>query len=380
MEGVFYKEDPQYPKLLKQIKGAPKQLYCKDRSHSEFSERFSPENSFSQAHTSKFSRALSQREPYASQKLRSVRSQSESKSFIADFDLSIFENCLAVIGSRRLTTYGERVIEQMVSEIAMARLDSAGQAGVTIVSGFMYGGDAAAHEAAIKAGGRTIAVMPCGIDLIHPAHQKKLYREILENKGLIVSEYEGDTKPALWTYPQRNRIVAGLSKALLVIEAEEKSGCLITANYAKKFGRKVFAVPGPITGSLSKGTNLLIRHGAEMVLSARDVLRYFDRSHSDFSERFSPENSSSQAHTSKFSHALSQREPYASQKLQSVRSKEPVICSLEDEILQLLEREPLGIDELSRGLEMLVSELSVKLSLMEIKGLVKLRGGKYCVD
>jgi len=285
---IIYKEDGEYPELLKQTKGAPKQLYYK-----------------------------------------------------GDFDLSIFENCLAVIGSRRLTSYGERIIEQMVSEIAMA--------GITIVSGFMYGGDAAAHEAAIKAGGRTIAVMPCGIDLIHPAHQEKLYKSILESGGLIISEYEGEMKPALWTYPQRNRIVAGLSKALLVIEAGEKSGCLITANCAKKFGRKVFAVPGPITGSLSKGTNLLIKNGAEMVLSAEDVLRGMGAAPED--EGLSPREGMGAA-------------PVAG-------------AAPEARILRKLEQEPMGIDELSRGLEMSVSELSVKLSLMEIRGLIKLRGGKY---
>ncbi|MCG2809053.1 MAG: DNA-processing protein DprA [Candidatus Portnoybacteria bacterium] len=287
---IIYKDDKEYPELLKQIKGAPKQLYYK-----------------------------------------------------GDFDPSIFENCLAVIGSRGLTSYGERITEQMVGEIAMA--------GITIVSGFMYGGDAAAHEAAIKAGGRTIAVMPCGIDLIHPAHQEKLYKSILENRGLIISEYEGEMKPALWTYPQRNRIVAGLSKALLVIEAGEKSGCLITANCAKKFGRKIFAAPGPITGSLSKGTNLLIKNGAEMVLSAEDVMK----------DGGCPRCGGSP-------HVV----------LREGMGAAPVAgAAPEARILRKLEQEPMEIDELSRGLEMPVSELSVKLSLMEIKGLVKLRGNKY---
>jgi len=364
MKGIFYKEDREYPELLKQTKGAPKQLYFKDRSHSEFSSA---------------SRSIAGGSD-ASQKIqnahleRRIEKKQSACSKNSDIDTSIFENCLAVVGSRRLTTYGERVMEQMVSEIAMN--------GITIVSGFMYGGDAAAHQAAVRAGGRTIAVMPCGIDLIHPAHQEKLYREILENKGLIISEYEGEMKPALWTYPQRNRIVAGLSKALLIIEAEEKSGCLITARCAEKFGRKIFAVPGPITGSVSRGTNILIKEGvAEMVLSAKDVLKYYrdKRKCFDYSSRFIPPK---------------RREPYASQNNQNTnalgnkgaprvsKKSKPLIRSgkFEKQIFELLEREAMEIDELSRGLEMPVSELSAKLSLMEIRGLIELRGNKYYVD
>ena len=126
----------------------------------------------------------------------------------------------------------------------------------------MYGGDEAAHKAAVEAGGRTIAVMPCGIDMIHPEYQEELYNKILENKGLIISEYEGKFPPAIWTYPKRNRIVAGLSKAVLIVEAGLNSGTLITAECAKKFGRKIFAVPGPITSEVSKGTIQLIKEGA----------------------------------------------------------------------------------------------------------------------
>jgi len=143
---------------------------------------------------------------------------------------NIFDNCLAAVGSRRLTSYGRKITEQLVTEIAAA--------GVTIVSGFMYGGDEAAHRATIEAGGITIAVMPCGIDMIHPEYQEELYNKILENKGLIVSEFEGKFPPADWTYPRRNRIVAGLSKAVLIVEAGLNSGTLITAELAKKFGFK----------------------------------------------------------------------------------------------------------------------------------------------
>ena len=184
-----------------------------------------------------------------------------------EWDEDLFENCLAVVGSRHLTSYGRRVTEQIVTEIASA--------GITIVSGFMYGGDEAAHKAAVKAGGRTIAVMPCGIDRIHPEFQEELYYQILENKGLILSEFEGNFPPEKWTYPKRNIIVAGLSEAILIVEAGLKSGTLITASFAKKFKRKIFCVPGPIYSEVSKGSNHLIKEGAILVTEARDILKYY---------------------------------------------------------------------------------------------------------
>jgi len=141
MVNVIEIQDKKYPELLKKIKDAPKKLYYKGK-----------------------------------------------------FDDDIFKNCLAVVGSRRLTNYGRRITGQLVSEIAVK--------GITIVSGFMYGGDEAAHRTAVESGGRTIAVMPCGINVIHPEYQEDLYNKILENKGLIISEFEGDLLPALWTYPK----------------------------------------------------------------------------------------------------------------------------------------------------------------------------------
>jgi DNA processing protein len=157
-----------------------------------------------------------------------------------------FRACLSVVGSRKMTSYGKRATQKFVRTLAGR--------GITIVSGFMYGIDAEAHRAAIDAGGKTVAVMPCGIERICPAYQKELYYEILNSGGYILSEYEGDKSPRNWTFPQRNRIVAGLSQALLVVEAGGKSGTLITAKYARKGNRKIFAVPGSIFSANSKGT------------------------------------------------------------------------------------------------------------------------------
>jgi len=260
----------------------------------------------------------------------------------------IFKNCLAVVGSRHLTFYGRRATEQLVTEVAAS--------GVTIVSGFMYGGDEAAHSAAVKCGGKTIAVMPCGINIIHPASQKKLYEEILKNNGLIISEYEGDFLPITWSYVQRNRIVAGLSRAVLVTEASLNSGSLLTAGYAKKFGRKIFALPGQITSEVSKGTIKLIREGAEPVMEARDILKFFK---------------------------VLVNSPRAEEgpTFQSFgRSDLPIAGSLEEKIIEQLKREPMKADEMARAFGIPVAQIGTALSLMQLKGFINQDSGKYYVD
>lgn len=259
------------------------------------------------------------------------------------WDEKIFHNCLAVVGSRRLTSYGRRATEQIVSEIAAA--------GITIVSGFMYGGDETAHSACVKAGGRTIAVMPCGIDRIHPENQKDLYNKILENNGLIISEYEGLTQPQTFTYIQRDRIVAGLSKAVLVTEASLNSGSLITANYAKKFGRKIFALPGQIFSDVSKGTLRLIKEGAEPVAEANDILSFFKV-------------------------LLAQR----SLGEVGVNKKKVAINSLEERILDQLSRESLKADELARLFAVPVAQLGTTLTMMQLKGIINLEDNKYYLN
>lgn len=254
----------------------------------------------------------------------------------------IFKDCLAVVGSRHLTSYGRRATEQLVTEIAAA--------GITIVSGFMYGGDEAAHLAAVKCGGRTIAVMPCGIDIIHPASQKKLYEEILENKGLIISEYEGGFLPQNWSYLQRNRLVAGLSKAVLVTEAALGSGSLITAGYAKKFNRKIFALPGQITSDVSKGSIKLIREGAEPVLEANDILKFFNPVRNRISNEV------------------------------KIRGVSETPRTLEQKIIDQLKREPMKADELARFLGVSAAQIGTTLSLMQLKGFITQESDKYYIN
>ncbi len=261
------------------------------------------------------------------------------------FDEGILKNCLAVVGSRHLTSYGKRATEKIVTEVASA--------GVTIVSGFMYGGDEAAHSAAVKCKGRTIAVMPCGINVVHPPSQKKLYQEILENYGLIISEYEGDFLPQNWSYVQRDRLVAGLSKAVLVTEAALNSGSLITASYAKKYGRKIFALPGQITSEVSKGTIKLIKEGAEAVVEANDILKHYK--------------------------ILPSQKIVGSPTLQSVATSD-VATTLEQKIIDQLKREPMEADKMARFFGVSVAKIGTTLSLMQLKGFLTQEGEKFYIN
>jgi len=267
--------------------------------------------------------------------LKEIPSPPEKIYYRGRWDASIFENCLAVVGSRRMTAYGKQITTKLVSEIS--------NAGVTIVSGFMYGIDATAHKAAVDAGGRTIAVMPCGIGMIHPHHQESLYNEILENNGLVISEFEGSFPPAIWTYPKRNRIVAGLSKATMVVEAGKKSGSLITAGLAKSYKRKLFAVPGPLTSINSAGVLQLIKEGASIATSAKDILETYNKEELIISNNL---------------------------------SKSSGLGKLEKAILENLQREPMSIDELSRFAKITAAKISITISLMQLKGLVGEEGGK----
>ena len=286
MKGVVTIENPKYPKLLKETPFPPEKIYYK-----------------------------------------------------GNWDASIFENCLAVVGSRRMTAYGKQITTKLVSEIS--------NAGMTIVSGFMYGIDATAHKAAVDAGGKTIAVMPCGIDMIHPQYQESLYNEILENNGLVMSEFEGSSPPAIWTYPKRNRIVAGLSKATMIVEAGKKSGSLITAGLAKSYKRRLIVVPGPLTSLNSQGILQLIKEGADIVTSSEDVLASYD--------------------TIRF------ESPKVSSRLSSLNS-------VEQAVLEELQREPMKADDISRFVKKSVAEIGTILSLMQLRGLLLEEGGKYYIN
>jgi len=176
------------------------------------------------------------------------------------------EPSVAIVGARSCSSYGRQVARELGRELAGA--------GLVVVSGMARGVDAEAHRGALEAGGTTVAVLGCGIDRDYPAAHADLARGICE-RGLVVSEYAPGVEPAPWRFPARNRIIAGLAAATIIVEARERSGALITADFALDAGREVFAVPGEITSSLSAGTNALLRLGATPLTGPGDVLWAF---------------------------------------------------------------------------------------------------------
>lgn len=267
-----------------------------------------------------------------SEELRKIRPEVKSIYYKGKIDLLLDDSPkLAIVGSRRMTEYGQRVIEKWMPVLV--------NKGVTIVSGFMYGVDQAAHRACLDNGGKTIAVLGWGIDWLVASEDEELYRRILEVDSLIVSEYEGKTSPLLWFFPQRNRIVAGISDAVLIVEGSTKSGSMITARLASQFGKKLLAVPGPVTSRVAEGANGLIRDGkAKAVTSAEEILKEMGLAPGQM-------------------------------KLEINKINDPLVSLLADG-----ER---SVDELSRLLKLPVAQVLGKLTELSLCGLVSEAGGKY---
>ena len=174
------------------------------------------------------------------------------------------EKCITIVGARKSTNYGREVTEMLASDLT--------RAGAVMVSGLALGIDSIAHKACLDAGGRTIAVMPCGLDEIYPATHRNLAKEILARGGTLLSEYDVGTPALKQHFIARNRLVSGLSKAVIVIEAAQRSGTLITAGFALDQNRDVFALPGNITSPNSVGTNTLIESGAQIITSSERLI------------------------------------------------------------------------------------------------------------
>ncbi|MBI5742268.1 MAG: DNA-protecting protein DprA [Candidatus Niyogibacteria bacterium] len=184
---------------------------------------------------------------------------------------------VAIVGTRKATNYGLKVARELARELA-AR-------GVVVVSGLAFGIDAAAHRGALEASGTTLAILGSGVNQLYPTANADLARELMDRGGAVLSEFAPDFPPDKWTFPQRNRIVAGLTQATIVIEAPEKSGALITAYLALDFNREVGAVPGEITSVNSTGTNALLRRGAALIRNADDVFELLGEIRSEDSEQ-----------------------------------------------------------------------------------------------
>lgn len=241
--------------------------------------------------------------------------------YAGTWDPSLFHSCVAIVGSRRMTEYGRRVIETIIPKFVFEKK--------TIVSGFMYGVDQYAHEVAVGSGGKTIAVLGWGINRTLEGTDKKIAESIISSGGLLMSEWE-DQKPTLWTFPVRNRIVAALCDDVIVIEAALKSGSLITANIARKLGRRLWAVPGAITSRTSAGTNMLIAEG----------------------------------HAKMWSNDALQEKGETS----------------DNPLLSLLEADALTANDIARLLGKPVSDIGAELSIFTLTGQLVERGGKYFLN
>ncbi|MDP8910562.1 MAG: DNA-protecting protein DprA, partial [Actinomycetota bacterium] len=212
-------------------------------------------------------------------------------------------------------------------------------AGLVVVSGLARGIDGEAHRGALEARGTTVGVLGCGVDRDYPAAHAALAREIAE-RGLVVSEYAPGVEPAPWRFPARNRIIAGLAAATVVVEARERSGALITADLALEEGRDVFAVPGEITSRLSAGTNALLRLGATPLTSANDVLEVLGLE-------------------------------------ASVAAQRPEVGADAASVLERVREHPASVDELGRSTHLATAELAAALTELELAGLVAEEAGRY---
>ncbi len=253
--------------------------------------------------------------------------------------LPVYTNlALAVVGTRKTSPYGRAITPTLVGALA--------RAGVLIVSGLALGIDALAHQAALDAGGQTIAVLGCGLDAVYPVANWQLANEIVSRGGALISEYPPGTPPLKQHFPARNRIISGLSRGVLVIEGSEDSGSLITAKFAVDQNRDVLAVPGNIMSKTSTGPNNLIKMGAKAVTSAEDVLAALD---------------------------LELAGQY--------RENSTIIPTSPDEelLLKCINHEPVHIDEIIQKSKLNTSIINSTLTMMEMKGFVRHLGGMYYV-
>jgi DNA processing protein len=240
---------------------------------------------------------------------------------------------VAIVGTRRISPYGRQITDELAAFLAAN--------GITVISGLARGVDAIAHQTALKAGGRTIGVLGSGVDKIYPPEHRALAEKMMEH-GAIISDYAPGTPPEASNFPPRNRIISGLSLAIVVVEAGETSGALITAEFAAEQGREVFAVPGSILAPQSKGANKLIQNGALPLLSVNDLMQALDLT-----------------------------------RMGEHRAARKIIPGDETEarLMSVLGDQPLHVDEIRNQAELPIEKVSATLALMELKGMVRQVGG-----
>ncbi|MGQ9887569.1 MAG: DNA-processing protein DprA [Aggregatilineales bacterium] len=241
---------------------------------------------------------------------------------------------LSVVGTRKATAYGRDAAHELARQLA--------RSGVTIISGLAHGIDSAAHAGALAGGGRTLAVLGCGIDRIYPSHNRALAENIVQ-RGALVSEFPIGTPPDGRNFPRRNRIISGMALGVLVVEAPENSGALITAAVAADQGREVFAVPGNIFNPSSRGSNRLIQDGAKLVMEVDDIL-------------------------------LELNLALRNVQLQAAAEQVAPANGTEARLLEHLSADPLHVDELARLVDLPIAVVTSTLAILELKGLVRTAG------
>ena len=243
-------------------------------------------------------------------------------------------HAVAIVGTRRMTAYGRDVTARIAAGLA--------EAGVTVVSGLALGIDGVAHRAALDAGGRTVGVMGCGVNVPYPAAHVRMADEMAD-RGAVLSEYAPDRKPEAANFPARNRIISGLSLGTVVIEAPERSGALITVSFALDHGREVFVVPGDVRSEMSAGCNALLRDGARAVRSAEDILADLN-----LAGRHAPV---------------------------AIQPALP-LGDAERSVLEVLRAGPMHIDEIAVALGQPVFQVATQLMMLELDGRVRNTGGQ----
>lgn len=270
------------------------------------------------------------------EQLKNIKTCPDKLYYRGTWKEDTFDKSLVMVGSRRMTRYGKEVVAKIVPDLV--------KSGFLIISGFMYGIDSEAHRECVECGGMTAAVLGMGLNCLSPPENDLLYSKILDTGGVVISEFPPEMKGALWTFPQRNRIVAGLaSKGVVVVEAGMKSGSLITARLGREQGKEVYAVPGSIVSPVSAGTNWLLQNNYARILTSAEELT-LEKSN----EQISLFNQDMNGNETRLWH--------------------------------LLESEPRTIDEIAKLLNMAVNQVSVIVSTLSLKNLITEESGKIYLN
>ena len=272
------------------------------------------------------------------------------------------QHCVAIVGTRKASAYGLRMAEQLAHDLA-AR-------GITIVSGMATGIDSAAHEGALKAGGRTIAILAGGVDIVFPAENAALMHKIIQ-QGAVISQFPMGMPHEKGLFPYRNRIVSGISMGVVIVEAPPQSGALITAQLAAEQGREVFALPGQVGFANSKGPHSLIREGAKLIESVDDILLELELPSAMYQQ---PLEAVAPNPSEKITPELAAKKQAPAAKVAAPTP--PNVSAQEKDVLSVLALEGSFVDEIAMACRITVSEALSSLTMLELKGLVRQFSGK----